>query len=54
MVKLPYGGKRLKTMNKIRSNELNWKIFKKYFKQKYLTERYYDEKAKEFHDLKLG
>jgi hypothetical protein len=41
-------------MNKIRSNELNWKIFKKYFKQKYLTKRYYDEKSKEFHDLKLG
>jgi len=28
-------------------------MFKKYFKQKYLKEGYYDEKAKEFHDLKL-
>jgi len=27
-------------MNKIRRNKLNWKIFKKRFKQKYLTERY--------------
>jgi hypothetical protein len=43
-----------KTINKVRSNKLTWKIFKKYFKQKYLTERYYDEKDKEFHDLKLG
>jgi hypothetical protein len=41
-------------MNKIRSNELNWKVFKKNFKQKYLTEKYYEEKGKEFHDLKLG
>jgi len=33
---------------------LNWKLFKKYFKQKYLTKMYYDEKDKEFHDIKLG
>jgi len=30
------------------------KIFKEYFKVKYLTKRFYDEKAKEFHDLQLG
>jgi hypothetical protein len=45
--------KETKTINKIRSNELTWKIFKKYIKQKYLTERYFNEKAKEFDDLKL-
>ena len=28
--------------------------FKKYFKQKYLSDRYYDDKIKEFHELRLG
>ena len=28
--------------------------FKKYFKQRYLPDRYYDDKIKEFHELKLG
>ena len=31
-----------------------WKQFNKYFKQKYHSYRYYDEKIKEFHELKLG
>ena len=31
-----------------------WKQFKKYFKKKYLSDRYYDDKIKEFHELKLG
>ena len=31
-----------------------WKQFKKYFKQKYLSNRYYDDKIKEFHELRLG
>ena len=31
-----------------------WKQFKKYFKQKYLSDRYYDDKSKEFHEMKLG
>ena len=33
---------------------LKWKQFKKYFKQKYLFDRYYDDKIKEFHELILG
>eukprot|EP00253_Pinus_taeda_P029720 PITA_29720 len=28
--------------------------FQKYFKERYLTELFYDEKAREFHDLRLG
>eukprot|EP00253_Pinus_taeda_P005349 PITA_05349 len=28
--------------------------FQKIFKERYLTERFYDEKAREFHDLRLG
>jgi len=41
--------KETKTINKIRNSELNLRMFKKY-----LIERYYNEKAKEFHELKLG
>jgi hypothetical protein len=33
---------------------LTWREFKKYFEKKYLTERYYDKKMKEFFELKLG
>eukprot|EP00253_Pinus_taeda_P027714 PITA_27714 len=28
--------------------------FQRFFKERYLTERFYDEKAREFHDLQLG
>jgi len=34
--------------------EVTWEQFQKYFKDKYLTERFYDNKAKEYHDLRLG
>ena len=33
---------------------MTWEKFQQYFKDKYLTERFYDEKAREFHDLRLG
>ena len=33
---------------------LKWKQFKKYFKQKYLSGMYYDDKIKEFYEMKLG
>lgn len=33
---------------------ITWEKFHKYFKERYLTERFYDEKAREFHDLRLG
>jgi len=29
-------------------------LFKKYFKRKYLFEQYFEEKAKEFYELRLG
>jgi len=29
-------------------------LFKKYFKRKYLSEQYFEEKAKEFYELRLG
>ena len=31
-----------------------WKKFKKYFKQKYLSDEYYNDKIKEFHEMRLG
>ena len=31
-----------------------WNQFNKYLRQKYLSDRYYDGKIKEFHELKLG
>lgn len=33
---------------------MTWNEFQKHFKDKYLSKRYYDEKAKEFHELRLG
>ena len=41
-------------INKVNERRIVWKKFKKYFKQKYLSDRYYDDKIKEFHELKLG
>eukprot|EP00253_Pinus_taeda_P031475 PITA_31475 len=34
--------------------DVTWEKFQGYFKEKYLTERFYDEKAREFHDIRLG
>ena len=44
----------LKKVRKINEIKIVWEEFKKYFKQKYLSDRYYDDKIKEFHELKLG
>eukprot|EP00253_Pinus_taeda_P011976 PITA_11976 len=33
---------------------ITWDNFQRYFKERYLTEWFYDEKAMEFHDLRLG
>eukprot|EP00253_Pinus_taeda_P019771 PITA_19771 len=33
---------------------ITWDNFQRFFKERYLTERFYDEKAKEFHDFRLG
>jgi hypothetical protein len=38
----------------IREKDITWKEFKRYFKKKYLTKRYYERKMKEFFELKLG
>ena len=44
----------LRQVNKINERNITWRSFKKYFKQKYLSDRYYDDKIKEFHELRLG
>ena len=44
----------LRQVKKINERNIVWKRFKKYFKGKYLSDRYYDGKIKEFHELKLG
>lgn len=41
-------------MRKIDEKQVTWNKFQKHFKHKYLTELYYDEKAKEFHEVRLG
>ena len=44
----------LKRVKCIREKNINWSTFKKYFKNKFLSEQYYEERAKEFYELKLG
>ena len=44
----------IKTVRKIDEEHVTWKEFQKHFKDKYLTERYYDKKENEFHELRLG
>ena len=44
----------LRKVRKINDRKIVWKQFKKYFKHKYLSDRYYDDKIKEFHELRLG
>lgn len=38
----------------VNEKNITWEKFQRYFKEKYLTKRFYDEKAKAFHDLPLG
>jgi len=45
---------RHKKVKGIKERYVTWKTFKKLFKRKYLSEQYYEEKEKEFYELKLG
>ena len=38
----------------INERQIVWKQLQNYFKQKYLSERYYDDNIKELHELRLG
>ena len=44
----------IKKVKGIKERYVTWKKFKKLFKRKYLFEQYYEEKAKEFYELRLG
>eukprot|EP00253_Pinus_taeda_P016078 PITA_16078 len=44
----------VKIVKGVNEQTITWDNFQRYFKERYLTERFYDEKAKEFHDLRLG
>jgi hypothetical protein len=44
----------LKNVKGVREEDLSWELFEKYFRKKYLSEKYFDEKTKEFYELKLG
>ena len=46
--------KDLKRVKGIREKEVNWSTFKRYFKKKFMSEQYYEERAKEFYELNLG
>jgi hypothetical protein len=41
-------------VKEIHEDNLSWKQFEKHFKNKYLLEKYFDGKTKEFYELKLG
>jgi len=44
----------VKRVRGIRIEELSWHEFNKPFRNKYMSKRYYDVKAKEFYKLKMG
>ena len=44
----------IKRVKNIKEKYVTWRTFKKYFKMKFLSEQYYEERAKEFYELKLG
>eukprot|EP00253_Pinus_taeda_P026215 PITA_26215 len=43
----------IKIVKGVSEQNITWEKFQKYFKERYLTEHFYDEKAREFHDLRL-
>ena len=43
----------MKPVRDIRIEDLSWHEFKRIFRKKYLSERYYDIKTKEFYELKM-
>eukprot|EP00253_Pinus_taeda_P004686 PITA_04686 len=38
----------------VSEQNITWENSQRYFKERYLTKRFYDEKARELHDLRLG
>ena len=46
--------KDIKRVKNMKEKYLTWRVFKKYFKRKFMFAQYYEERAKEFYELKLG
>ena len=44
----------IKRVKNRKEKYLTWRDFKKYFKRKFLSEQYYEERDEEFYELKLG
>ena len=44
----------IKRVKNVKEQYLTWRFFRKYFKRKFLSQQYYEERAKEFYELKLG
>lgn len=44
----------LRNVKGIREKELEWRMFEKYFREKYLSKRYYERKIKYLHEHQLG
>ena len=44
----------IKKVKGIKERYVTWKIFKKLFKESFKFEQYYEEKGKEFYELRLG
>ena len=44
----------MKQVKDIRTEDMRWHEFKRIFRKKYLSERYYDNKAEEFYELRMG
>ena len=44
----------IKRVNNLKEKYLTWRVFKKYFKRRFMSEQYYEDRSKEFYDLKLG
>ena len=42
----------IKRVKNVKEQYLIWRVFKKYFKRKFLSEHYYEERDKEFYELK--
>eukprot|EP00253_Pinus_taeda_P002762 PITA_02762 len=44
----------VKIVKGVTEQNITWDNFQRFLKERYLTECFYDEKAREFHDLRLG
>ena len=47
-------GRGLKHTKKDELREISWENFRKNFQEKYMSERFFDHKVKEFHELRMG